>query len=151
VSFTHPTGTRGAKQPGRMFRWMNRLLMGRARRADGKTMGMNLLVLTTIGRKSGEARETPLAWFPGPDGSWLIVASAGGAPANPAWYLNLAAHPDQVTVELGGRKVAVNAEELHGAEREQAWKRITTEAENFRRYETATDREIPVIQLTPKD
>jgi deazaflavin-dependent oxidoreductase (nitroreductase family) len=151
VSFTHPTGTRGAKQPGRMFRWMNRLLMGRARRTEGKTMGMNLLVLTTIGRKSGEARETPLAWFHGPDDSWLIVASAGGAPANPAWYLNLAAHPDQVTVEQAGRKVAVTAEQLHGAEREQAWKRITAEAENFRRYETATDREIPVIRLTPKD
>ena len=150
MSFTHPTGTRGAKQPGRTFRWMNRLIMGRARRTDSKTMGMNLLVLTTIGRKSGQARSTPLAWFPGPDDSWLVVASAGGAPANPAWYLNLAAHPDQVTVEQAGRKVAVTAEELHGTEREQAWKRITTEADNFRRYETTTDREIPVIRLTPK-
>jgi deazaflavin-dependent oxidoreductase (nitroreductase family) len=150
VSFTHPTGTRGAKQPGRMFRLMNRLLMGRARRADSRTMGMNLLVLTTIGRKSGQARATPLAWFPGPDGSWLVVASAGGAPANPAWYLNLAANPDQVTVEQAGRKVAVTAEELHGAEREEAWKRITTEADQFRKYEETTDRELPVIRLTPR-
>jgi deazaflavin-dependent oxidoreductase (nitroreductase family) len=150
VSFTHPTGTRGAKQPGRMFRVMNRLIMGRARRTDSRTMGMNLLVLTTIGRKSGQARATPLAWFPGPDGSWLVVASAGGAPANPAWYLNLAANPDQVTVEQAGRKVAVTAEELHGAEREQAWKRITTEADQFRKYEETTDRELPVIRLTPR-
>jgi deazaflavin-dependent oxidoreductase (nitroreductase family) len=150
VSFTHPTGTRGAKQPGRMFRLMNRLIMGRARRTDSRTMGMNLLVLTTIGRKSGQPRATPLAWFPGPDGSWLVVASAGGAPANPAWYLNLAANPDRVTVEQAGRKVAVTAEELHGAEREQAWKRITTEADQFRKYEETTDRELPVIRLTPR-
>ncbi|GHH78926.1 nitroreductase/quinone reductase family protein [Promicromonospora soli] len=150
MSFTHPTGTRGAKQPGRMFRLMNRLIMGRARRTDSRTMGMNLLVLTTVGRKSGQPRATPLAWFPGPDGSWLVVASAGGAPANPAWYLNLAANPDQVTVEQAGRKVAVTAEELHGAEREQAWKRITTEADQFRKYEETTDRELPVIRLTPR-
>ena len=150
MSFSHPTGTRGAKQPGRMFRWMNRLIIGRARRTEAKTMGMNLLVLTTVGRKSGQARPTPLAWFPGPDDGWLVVASAGGATANPAWYLNLAARPDEVTVEQGGRKVAVTARELHGAEREQAWQRIVTEAENFRRYEETTDREIPVIQLTPK-
>jgi deazaflavin-dependent oxidoreductase (nitroreductase family) len=150
MSFTHPTGTRGAKQPGRSFRWMNRLIMGRARRTEGKTMGMNLLVLTTVGRKSGQERQTPLAWFPGPDGSWLVVASAGGAPANPAWYLNLAAHPDQVTVEQAGRKVDVTAEELHGAEREQAWEQIKAAADNFRKYEQTTDRLLPVIRLTPR-
>jgi deazaflavin-dependent oxidoreductase (nitroreductase family) len=150
MSFTHPTGTRGAKQPGRTFRWMNRLIMGRARRTEGKTMGMNLLVLTTVGRKSGQERQTPLAWFPGPDGSWLVVASANGAQANPAWYLNLAAHPDQVTVEQAGRKVAVTAEELRGAEREQAWQQIKAAADNFRKYEQTTDRKLPVIRLTPR-
>ncbi|MEU4365474.1 nitroreductase/quinone reductase family protein [Promicromonospora sp. NPDC023987] len=129
---------------------MNRLLIGRARRTDRTTMGMNLLVLTTVGRKSGQPRETPLAWFPGPDGSWLVVASAGGAPANPAWYLNLAARPDEVTVEQAGRKVAVTARELHGAERAEAWTKITTEVDQFRRYEEGTDREIPVIRLTPR-
>lgn len=150
MSFSHPTGTRGAKQPGRVYRWMNRLVLGRARRTSTKTMGMNLLVLNTIGRKSGQPRSNPLAWFPGADSSWLVVASAGGAAANPAWYLNLAAHPDQVSVEQGGRKVAVTARELHGTERDQAWERITAEAANFRRYEEVTDREMPVIQLTPK-
>jgi deazaflavin-dependent oxidoreductase (nitroreductase family) len=150
MSFTHPTGTRGARQPGRTFRWMNRLIMGRARHTEGKTMGMNLLVLTTVGRKSGQERQTPLAWFPGPGGSWLVVASANGAQANPAWYLNLAAHPDQVTVEQAGRKVAVTAEELHGAEREQAWQQIKAAADNFRKYEETTDRLLPVIRLTPR-
>ena len=150
MSFTHPTGTRGARQPGRSYNWLNRLVARRARRVESKTMGMNLLVLTTIGRKSGEPRTNPLAWFPGPDGSWLVVASAGGATANPAWYLNLAAHPDQVTVELAGRKVAVTAEQLNGAERDQAWKLITAEASNFRKYEETTDREMPVILLAPR-
>ncbi|WP_369372384.1 nitroreductase family deazaflavin-dependent oxidoreductase [Promicromonospora sp. Populi] len=150
MSFTHPTGTRGARQPSRSSNWINRLVARRARRADGKTMGMNLLVLTTIGRKSGEPRSTPVGYFTGPGGTWLIAASAAGAKANPAWYLNLAAHPDEATVELAGRKVEVTAEELHGADREQAWQQITTEAAGFRKYETATDREIPVIRLTPK-
>lgn len=150
MSFTHPTGTRGARRPGRLYRWMNRLVLRRARRTESTTMGMRLLVLTTIGRKSGQPRSTPLAWFPGPDGGWLVVASAGGSIANPAWYLNLAAHPDQVTVEVAGRTVAVTAQELHGAEREEAWRRITAEGPNFRKYETTTDREMPVIRLTPK-
>ncbi|MCF4121385.1 nitroreductase family deazaflavin-dependent oxidoreductase [Antribacter sp. KLBMP9083] len=151
MSFTHPTGTRGARQPGgRAMIWANKLIARRARRNTGKTIGMNLLVLTTIGRKSGQPRETPLGWFQGRDGSWLIVASAGGAPGNPAWYLNLAANPDQVTVELAGQKTAVTAEELHGAEREEAWQKITSEVPQFARYQVTTDRELPVIRLTPR-
>src|SRR6266498_2498821 len=81
----------------------------------GTVMGMNALVLTTIGRKSGVERQTPVGRFPGQDGSWLIVASAAGAAGHPAWYYNLAAHPDQVWIEMAGRKVAVTAEQLHGA------------------------------------
>lgn len=150
MSFSHPTGTRGARVPGPVFRWLNRLMMRHAKRTTGTTMGKNLLVLTTVGRKSGEARPTPLAWFPGPDGSWLVVASAWGAATNPAWYLNLAAHPDRLTVEQGGRTVAVTATELHGDERAAAWQKITAEAANFRRYEQTTDREMPVIRLTPR-
>ena len=150
MSFTHPTGTRGARQPGRSTRFFNKLIARRARRADGKTMGMSLLVLTTVGRKSGQPRENPVGYFAAPDGGWFIAASAAGAQANPAWYLNLAAHPDQVTVELAGRKVAVTARELHGTERAQVWKQITDEAPGFRKYEQTTDREIPVIHLTPK-
>lgn len=150
MSFSHPTGTRGARVPAPVFRWLNRLMMGHARRTRSTTMGKNLLVLTTVGRRSGEPRPTPLAWFPGPDGTWLVVASAWGAAANPAWYLNLAAHPDRLTVEQGGRKIAVTATELHGDERAEAWKKITAQAANFRRYEQTTDREMPVIRLTPR-
>jgi deazaflavin-dependent oxidoreductase (nitroreductase family) len=113
-------------------------------------MGFDALVLTTVGRKTGEERRTPLGWFPGKDNSWLIVAAAAGAPKNPAWYYNLAAHPDLVQVEIPGRKVAVTAEQLHGAERDEAWTQITTAAPQFGKYQAGTDRELPVIRLVPK-
>ena len=108
MSFDTPTGTRGRRQPGGWARWLNKLTARRIGR-KGKVMGFNALVLTTIGRKSGVERQSPVGWFPGPDDSWLIVAAAAGAAGNPAWYYNLAAHPDQVWIEMGGRKVAVTA------------------------------------------
>jgi deazaflavin-dependent oxidoreductase (nitroreductase family) len=149
MSFTTVDGTRGARQPGgRFLRWMNKWMMNRIRRT-GKApfMGFDALVLTTIGRKSGAERTTPLGWFPGKDGTWLIVASAAGATKNPDWYHNLAAHPDKVQLETAGRKVAVVAEQLHGAEREEAWRQITAASPQFAGYQQKTDREIPVIRL----
>jgi deazaflavin-dependent oxidoreductase (nitroreductase family) len=107
-------------------------------------------VLTTVGRRSGEERTSPLGWFAGKDSSWLVDAAAAGAPKNPAWYYNLAANPDQVRIEVPGRKVAVIAEQLHGADRDEAWHQITTAAPQFRKYQEQTDRELPVIRLVPK-
>ena len=92
---------------------------------------MNALILTTTGRKSGLQRTTPVGYFPGEEGSWLIVASAAGAAGNPAWYYNLAAHPDKVQVEVEGRTVSVIAEQLHGGEREQVWEQIIAAAPRF--------------------
>jgi deazaflavin-dependent oxidoreductase (nitroreductase family) len=152
MSFATPDGTRGAGQPGgRFLRWMNKWMMKRIRRT-GKApfMGFNALVLTTIGRKTGAERATPVGWFPGKDGSWLVVASAAGAAKNPDWYHNLAAHPDKVQIETAGRKVAVIAEQLHGAEREEAWRQIATASPQFARYQKKTDRELPVIRLRPR-
>ena len=146
MSFDTTNGTRGARQPrGLLLRLVNRLAARRARGSDG-----DMLVLTTVGRKSGAERANPLRGFPGPDGSWLVVASAGGAAGNPGWYYNLGAHPDQVKVETGGRAVPVVAEQLHGAERDEAWQRITAAAAQFANYQTKTDRELPIIRLTPK-
>ena len=146
MGFDTRAGTRGARQPkGRLLLLVNRMVAGRIRRKDGRQ-----LVLTTTGAKTGVEREAPLAWFPGPDGSWLIVAAAAGAARNPGWYYNLAAHPDRARVELGGRSVAVVAEQLAGAERDEAWRQITTAAPRFSQYQTKTDRELPIIRLTPK-
>ncbi len=76
-----------------MIRWGNKMAMSRIRRKGGKFMEMNVLALTTVGRKSGAERTTPVAWFPGTDGSWLIVASAGGAARDGAWRQITAASP----------------------------------------------------------
>jgi deazaflavin-dependent oxidoreductase (nitroreductase family) len=151
MSFTTPAGTHGGSMPhGPVVRWFNQLAVGRMRRRDNPTRAMRTLVLTTTGRKSGVTRETPVAWFPGPDGAWLIVASAAGSARHPAWYLNLAAHPEQVTIEVGGRKVAVTAEELHGADRDEAWRQIVAAQARFGSYQQRTDRLLPVIRLVER-
>jgi deazaflavin-dependent oxidoreductase (nitroreductase family) len=148
MAFDTTAGTRGARQPraGLMMRWVNKMAAGRIRRS-GKMFGLNGLVLTTVGAKSGAQRTNPVGWFPGGDDSWLIVASAGGAARNPAWYHNIAAHPDEIRIEVNGQTISVRAEQLHGAERDQAWQQITASAPRFAGYERKTDRELPVIRL----
>lgn len=151
MSFDTPAGTRGARQPsGPFFRWLNNVMSRRLRRKGGRAMGVNALVLTTIGAKSGAKRTNPVGWFPGQNGGWLIVASANGAARNPAWYHNIAAHPDEVQVEVEGRTIAVTAEQLHGAERDKAWQQITAAAPRFAQYEQKTDRVLPVIRLVTR-
>jgi deazaflavin-dependent oxidoreductase (nitroreductase family) len=147
MGFDTRDGTRGARQPGgKVMLWLNKLMTKRVRR-KGRAMGFNALVLTTAGRKSGIQRETPVGWFPGNDGSWLIVASAAGAARNPAWYYNLAANPDKVKIDMDGHTIAVTAEELHGPERDEAWRQITTAVPRFAQYQQKTDRELPIIRL----
>lgn len=153
-TFDTPTGTRGARQPptgGPIGRWLTNLAIKQVRR-KGKVpgLGFNALVLTTIGRKSGRQCQTPVGWFPGGEGSYLIVASAMAARKNPGWYHNLAAHPDQVQIETNGTKLDVTSEQLHGAEREEAWQQITTAAPRFKKYQDKTDRQLPIIRLVPK-
>ena len=152
MSFDTRDGTRGGRQPkGSLLRWGNKFAARRiSRKGKVPGLGFNGLVLTTIGRKSGEERRTPLGWFPGENGTWLIVAAAAGGPKNPVWYYNLAANPDRVHIEIPGRKVAVTAEQLHGAEREEAWHQITNAAPQFGKYQEGTDRELPVIRLVAK-
>jgi deazaflavin-dependent oxidoreductase (nitroreductase family) len=153
MSFDIPAGSYGSRPrgaPGAFGRWMQRQAMRQHRRSGWRFQGMDLLFLTTTGRKSGAEHTTPVAWFPGPDGSWLIVASAAGSARNPAWYHNLAAHPGQVQIELADRKVAVTAEQLTGTAREQAWQQITAAQPRYARYQQKTDREFPVIRLVPR-
>jgi len=97
-----------------MLRWANKTAASWFRRAR-KMMGFNGLALRTVGARSGAERTSPVGWFPGPDGSWLIVATAAGAARNPAWYHKIAAHPDKVQIEVDGRRIRVTAGQLHGA------------------------------------
>lgn len=120
------------------------------RNVASRLFRFDLLLLTTQGRRTGLERTVPVCWFPGPDGSWLIVASAGGTAATPAWYANMAAHPDRVRIEIDGRTVAVTAEQLHGSERAQAWEQITAAAKRFAGFQQRTDRELPVIRLVSR-
>lgn len=152
MSFDTPAGTRGTRMrgpSGPAGRWIQQRMM-KQHRKNWKFMGMDLLFLTTIGRRTGEERVNPVAWFPGEDGTWLIVASAGGAAQHPAWYKNLAAAPDRVQIELAEGKIAVTAEPVTGAERERAWARITAAQPRYAKYEQKTDRQLPVIRLTRK-
>jgi deazaflavin-dependent oxidoreductase (nitroreductase family) len=123
-------------------------MMSWHRRSGDKFQGMDLLYLTTVGAQSGQKRQSTVARFADGENAWLVVASAGGAVSNPAWYHNIAAHPDQVWVEFGGQQVHVSAQQLEGEERAQAWQRITTAIPRYSGYETKTDRVIPVIRLT---
>lgn len=152
MTFTTPTGTHGARfpLPAAVVRLVNRVMARRVRASGGRGLmgGQDILVLTTVGARSGQERSTPLAWLPGEDGSWLVVASAAGAVRNPAWFHNLAAHPDQVRIELDGQRIDVTAEQLHGDERAREWARIVAAAPRFGQYASATDRELPVVRLT---
>ena len=88
MSFDTPHGTRGARQPGgKLMAWMNTWNMSRIRGNTDKVMGMQALVLTTVGAQSGTPRHTPVAYFPDGADSWLIVASANGAAKEPRLVL----------------------------------------------------------------
>ena len=147
MTFTTQPGTYGAHAPGRLFKMLSHLPNGRVR-SGGRASGGDALVLTTIGARSGQPRSNPVGRFPGSDGSWLIVASASGAASNPAWYYNLAAHPDEAFIEFAGQRIPVSARELHGAERDEEWAKIAAARPRFAGYLSKTDRVLPVIRLT---
>jgi deazaflavin-dependent oxidoreductase (nitroreductase family) len=111
--------------------------------------GGSLLMLTTVGARSGAQRRSLLGYFPDGENAWIIVGSAGGAAKHPAWIFNLAKHPDQVWVELGNRKIKVTPETLTGEARARAWQQIVAKSPGYSAYETKTDREIPLVRLTP--
>ena len=146
-----PSGTRGARGAGSsnaLTRFVNKAMMSWHRRSGDKFQGMDLVYLTTVGAKSGQKRQVTVSRFTDGDNAWLVVASIGGSAKNPAWYHNIAAHPDQVWAEIGGQQFRVSPHQLEGEERAQAWERITKSQPRYANYETKTDRVIPVIRLT---
>jgi deazaflavin-dependent oxidoreductase (nitroreductase family) len=142
-------GTHGQEMPAfakPVMKLFNPVMVWQARRGKGPG-GMKTLVLHTVGAKSGQPRQTALGYFPQGDDAWLIIATFGGSASNPAWYYNIAAHPDQVAIELGNRKIAVTPTQLSGPEREAAWQQISA-SPRYAGYATKTDRVIPIIRLT---
>lgn len=108
--------------------------------------GTTILLLTTTGRTSGEARTTPLIHRV--DGErWVVVASKGGAPANPSWFENLMAN-HEATIEVTDETVPVLASTAAGEERERLWSLMCEVWPAYDEYQSRTDREIPVVVLT---
>ncbi len=109
--------------------------------------GQNILILTTTGRKSGKKRDTPLQYTTDGD-RFIIIASNGGAPKHPTWFLNLRANP-QAQIQIRSQKIAVTASEASGDERTRLWSQVTGVHQNFADYQKRTTRQIPVVVLTP--
>ena len=105
------------------------------------------LLLTTTGRKSGEKFIFPL-FYGDVGGSYLVIASKGGAPKHPNWYLNLVANPE-VEVQVGTAKVKARARTVTGPERAGLWDQALKFWPPYADYQTKTDREIPVVMLDP--
>lgn len=105
--------------------------------------GMDVVVFTIRGRKSGMLRRVPLMKVE-KDGAYALVASKGGAPEHPAWYYNVTANPE-VDVQDGSDTVSGRARELSGAEREEWWTRGVAAFPPYAEYQANTDRQIPVL------
>jgi deazaflavin-dependent oxidoreductase (nitroreductase family) len=118
------------------------------RNRGGHTQGgVPAFMLWSVGARTGEPRHAMVGYLEDGAAAWLIVASLAGAARNPAWLHNLARHPE-ATIELGdGRRIDVAAETLEGEALEAAWRRFETDAPEYAKYRTQTDRELPVIRL----
>ena len=115
---------------------------------DGSEMkGKPIILLTTIGAKTGKVRKTPLMRVEH-DGEYAVVASLGGAPKNPVWYYNIKAHP-RVELQDGDVTKEYEAREVTGDEKAAWWERAVEAWPDYAEYQTKTDREIPVFVLTP--
>jgi deazaflavin-dependent oxidoreductase (nitroreductase family) len=115
-------------------------------KVGGNFEGAPLLVLHSVGAKSGQERVSPMMYLADGD-RYLVFASKAGAPDNPDWYHNLKANPD-ATIEVGDDTVDVRAEELPRAERDEKYAEQAALFPGFADYEKKTDRVIPVLALT---
>ena len=117
---------------------------------DGTELkGRPVILLTTIGAKTGKIRKTPLMRVEH-DGEYAVVASLGGAPKNPVWYYNIKANP-RVELQDGTVTRDYEAREVFGDEKAAWWERAVAAWPDYAEYQTKTDRQIPVFVLTPSE
>lgn len=116
---------------------------GKWRVGSAAKNGLPICLLTTIGRKSGEPRVSPLLFLEDGD-RVILVASQGGQPKNPLWYLNLKANPT-VTVQIRSRVRTLTANVADDAERSELWPKLVAMYPEFDDYQSWTDRKIPVV------
>lgn len=148
-----------SKAVGVGIKWMSKLNT-LAYKATGGRIGYNwrggsnrfsapppVGILTTIGRKSGQPRESPLLFLR--EGNRVVlVASQGGRATNPMWYLNIKANP-QVTFQIKNEKLKLIAREATDAERDEYWPKLDAIYPDFANYRTYTDRKIPILICDP--
>ena len=123
-------------------------------RANHGTLGGNfagapLLLLHTVGARSGQPRINPMMYL-ADGGRWLVFASKAGSDRHPDWYWNLRANPD-VTIEVADDTIAVHATELTGSERDDKYRIQAERYPGFAGYQQKTSRTIPVIALARRD
>jgi deazaflavin-dependent oxidoreductase (nitroreductase family) len=116
----------------------------------GPWEGVTLILLHHIGAKSGIERVIPLAYSAQPDGRFAIWAANGGAPAHPAWYHNLKAHPT-IQAEVGSQTFTVVAEEMLGDARAQLWPKLVAQYPSLGETQDKTTRQFPLFVLTRQD
>jgi deazaflavin-dependent oxidoreductase (nitroreductase family) len=122
----------------RLYRWTGG-------RIGGAIRGMPVLLLETSGRKTGQPRTNALTYLPRGD-DFVVIASVLGEPKNPAWWLNLEAHPD-AWVQVGGARHAVRARKAEGDERDALWRAVVAKTPDYDEYKARTTRRIPVVVL----
>jgi deazaflavin-dependent oxidoreductase (nitroreductase family) len=134
----------------RTFSAANRVLYRLSGGKVGGTMkGAPILLLTTKGRKSGKPRTMPLLYLRD-DGRLVVVASSGGSPGHPAWFLNLRDDPS-VEVEIGRNRERRRARVATAEERAPLWPRVVELYQGYDSYQRKTTREIPLVILEPAD
>jgi deazaflavin-dependent oxidoreductase (nitroreductase family) len=111
--------------------------------------GSEILLLTTKGRKSGEKKTMALI-FREIDGDYVIVASKGGHPEHPAWFLNMRDAPEEVEIQVKAEKFPVSFRVAEGEERSRLWDLMNEVWPDYAEYQTKTDRQIPVVVLERK-
>lgn len=118
-------------------------------RVGGVSFGLPMLLLTSRGRRSGLLRTAPLLYLP-VDGRFVIVASNGGAQTSPTWYFNLVSHPTAL-VQIGPERATVTARRADDDERTRYWPLLLAIYPTYDEYQRRTDRQIPLMVLTPED
>ena len=109
--------------------------------------GMRMLILTTRGRRSGKARSVPLGYIRDGD-SYVVIASNGGSIRNPSWHQNLLSEP-RGFVMVKGLRLSVTAKVADPSAREHLWNRLVEKAPLYQKYQDRTERQIPMVLLTP--
>jgi deazaflavin-dependent oxidoreductase (nitroreductase family) len=119
---------------------------------EGNTLretGLPIIVVTTLGVKSGKIRKIPLMRVEH-DGQYALVASKGGAPAHPVWYYNLKDHKGPIEIQDGSEPAEFDVREVSGDERATWWDRAVSAFAPYAEYQAKTDRQIPVFVASPR-